>query len=152
MKGQGKALLRQHRMSAGRVEVLRPSGHRVPVVMKKRGAIVPRGFGPARGSGMERAKGYEATTKIAGMTPPDTPARKARTSAAQPVAASYEEALQELEALMARIEGGQLPLDQMLGQYQRASALLTYCREQLQAVEQQIKVLDGETLKPWDGA
>ena len=86
------------------------------------------------------------------MTASDTPARKARASVSQPVAASYEEALQELEALMARIEGGQLPLDQLLGQYQRASALLAYCREQLQAVEQQIKVLDGETLKPWDGA
>jgi exodeoxyribonuclease VII small subunit len=87
------------------------------------------------------------------MTTSDTPSRSGRkTSSAQPVATSYEEALQELEALMARIDSGQLPLDQLLGQYQRASALLAYCREQLQAVEQQIKVLDGDTLKPWDGA
>lgn len=87
------------------------------------------------------------------MTTSDTPSRSGRkTSSAHPVATSYEEALQELEALMARIDSGQLPLDQLLGQYQRASALLAYCREQLQAVEQQIKVLDGDTLKPWDGA
>ena len=87
------------------------------------------------------------------MTSPDTPSRSGRKAASAPPAAdSYEAALQELEALMARIEGGQLPLDQLLGQYQRASALLAYCREQLQAVEQQIKVLDGDALKPWDGA
>lgn len=131
--------------------MLRPSGHRVPVVVKKRGDSTP-GVQPLAGLGYGLRGAVEAATKIPLMTASDTPARSARKSASsQPVAASYEEALQELEALMARIEGGQLPLDQLLGQYQRATTLLGYCREQLQAVEQQIKVLDGETLKPWDG-
>ena len=91
-------------------------------------------------------------SKIARMNAPETPTRSPRKAAGKPVAESYEAALQELETLMARIDGGQLPLDQLLGQYQRGAALLAYCREQLQAVEQQIKVLDGDTVKPWDGA
>ena len=37
---------------------------------------------------------------------------------------SYESALQELEQLIAQIESGQLPLEQMLTGYQRAAQLL----------------------------
>ena len=53
---------------------------------------------------------------------------------------SYEAALQELETLVARLESGQLPLDQ----------LLKFCRDRLEAVENQIKVLEGGELKPWN--
>lgn len=62
---------------------------------------------------------------------------------------SYEAAVAELEQLAVRMESGQLPLNDMLTGYRRASALLAYCREQLDVVETQIKVLDGETLKKW---
>jgi exodeoxyribonuclease VII small subunit len=65
---------------------------------------------------------------------------------------SYEAALEELERLVAQLDAGQLPLDQLLSQYQRGAALLAFCRERLDAVEQQIQVLEGQTLKPWDGA
>lgn len=40
--------------------------------------------------------------------------------------ASYEAALQELEQLIAQIESGQLPLEQMLSGYQRAAELLVF--------------------------
>ena len=63
--------------------------------------------------------------------------------------ASYEAALEELDQLVALIESGQLPLEQLLTGYQRGAELLQYCREKLQAVENQIKVLDEGTLKPW---
>ena len=63
--------------------------------------------------------------------------------------ASYEEALSELDALLAAMEAGQLPLDQMLGSYQRAAVLLEFCRGRLDAVEQQVKVLEEGQLKPW---
>ena len=63
--------------------------------------------------------------------------------------ASYEAALQELEQLVGLIESGQLPLEQLLAGYERGAELLKYCREKLQAVEDQIKVLDAGTLKPW---
>lgn len=63
--------------------------------------------------------------------------------------ASYEAALAELEQLVARIESGQLPLDDMLAAYQRGAALLTFCRARLEAVQEQIKVFDGGQLQPW---
>ena len=63
--------------------------------------------------------------------------------------ASYEAGLQELEQLVTELESGQLPLDQLLGSYQRGAALLAFCRDKLQAVEDQIKVLDAGSLKIW---
>jgi exodeoxyribonuclease VII small subunit len=66
--------------------------------------------------------------------------------------ATYEVALQELEQLVARLESGQMPLEQLLAGYQRGAALLAFCKGRLQAVEDQIKVLDGGQLKNWDAA
>jgi exodeoxyribonuclease VII small subunit len=66
--------------------------------------------------------------------------------------ATYEAALQALEQLVARLESGQMPLDELLAGYQRGAALLAFCKDKLQAVEEQIKVLDGGQLKPWDAA
>jgi exodeoxyribonuclease VII small subunit len=63
--------------------------------------------------------------------------------------ASYEAALAELDQLVGRIESGQLPLEQLLTGYRRGAELLQYCRNQLQAVENQVKVLDEGVLKPW---
>jgi len=63
--------------------------------------------------------------------------------------ATYEAALEELEQLIAQIESGQLPLEQMLAGYERGAQLLTFCRSKLEAVDHQIKVLDEGTLKPW---
>jgi exodeoxyribonuclease VII small subunit len=63
--------------------------------------------------------------------------------------ASYEAAMEELEQLTARIESGQLPLEQLLAGYERGAQLLKFCRDKLQAVEEQIKVLDAGVLKPW---
>ena len=40
-----------------------------------------------------------------------------------------------------------LPLADMLISYQRGAFLLAHCREQLQAVEQQIQVLEAGVLK-----
>ena len=77
------------------------------------------------------------------------------TPAAQPAAdlpANYEAALEELEQLVSRLDSGQLPLDQLLAGYRRGAALLAFCRERLQAVEQQVQVLDGGSLKPWTPA
>jgi exodeoxyribonuclease VII small subunit len=65
---------------------------------------------------------------------------------------SYEEALQELEQLVTRIESGSLPLDAMLTGYQRGAQLLALCRSRLEAVQNQIQVLDDGVLQPWAGA
>ena len=61
---------------------------------------------------------------------------------------SYEAALEELEQLVARLESGTLPLDQLLTGYQRGAELLKYCRDTLEPVEIQLKVLDEGDLKP----
>ncbi len=74
--------------------------------------------------------------------------KKSPSAALQP--ASYGEAVQQLEALIAGLESGQLPLEQLLGQYQRGTELLKFCRDSLQAVEDQVKLLDQQGgLKPW---
>ena len=83
-----------------------------------------------------------------------TPAKSSRSSRASDraeVAPSYEAALEELEALVSQLDAGQLPLDQLLTRYQRGAELLTYCRARLDAVENQIKVLENGEVKPWDG-
>ena len=64
--------------------------------------------------------------------------------------ASYEQALAELDRLVQQMEGGQLPLDQLLDGYRRGAELLAYCRSRLQAVEDQVKVLDEGALKVWE--
>jgi len=74
--------------------------------------------------------------------------RKAAASPAPP--ASYDQAARELEQLVAALESGQMPLEELLGQYQRGAELLRYCRERLQAVEEQVKLLDESgAVKPW---
>ena len=80
-------------------------------------------------------------------TNPMAKATTPTTTASTP--ASYEAALQELEQLVSRLESGDMPLEQLLGGYQRGAELLQYCRDKLQAVENQISVLDAGTLKTW---
>jgi exodeoxyribonuclease VII small subunit len=63
--------------------------------------------------------------------------------------ATYEAAVAELEQWVTRMESGQLPLDQLLTAYQRAAGLLGFCRSKLDAIEQQIQVLDDGVMKPW---
>ena len=64
--------------------------------------------------------------------------------------ANYEQALAELDRLVQQMEGGQLPLDQLLDGYRRGAELLAYCRGRLQAVEDQVKVLEDGALKAWE--
>lgn len=66
--------------------------------------------------------------------------------------ASYEQALAELDQLVQRMEGGQLPLDQLLDNYRRGADLLAFCRQRLQAVEEQVKLLEDGQLKAWPPA
>ena len=73
-------------------------------------------------------------------------------SAPKPVSTapiSFEAAQDELEQLVARLESGDMPLEQLLTQYQRGAELLKFCRDRLEVVEGQIKVLDQGALKTW---
>jgi len=62
--------------------------------------------------------------------------------------ASYEAAMAELETLVASMESGELPLEASLTAYRRGAELVRYCQQQLERVEQQVRVLEGEALKP----
>lgn len=62
---------------------------------------------------------------------------------------SYEAAVAELEQLAEAMESGELPLNDMLTGYRRASFLLNYCRGLLDTVESQIRQLEDGQLKPW---
>ncbi|MBU3652985.1 MAG: exodeoxyribonuclease VII small subunit [Limnohabitans sp.] len=72
-----------------------------------------------------------------------------KASATSQTPASYEAAVQELEQWVARMESGQLALDDMLGAYQRGAVLLAYCRERLAVVENQVRLLEDGEAKPW---
>ena len=63
--------------------------------------------------------------------------------------ASYEAALVELDQLVRQMEGGQMPLDQLLDGYRRGAELLAFCKGKLQVVEEQVKVLEDGQLKDW---
>lgn len=71
-------------------------------------------------------------------------------AAASSLPATYEAALAELEQLVGQMESGALPLEQLLGSYQRGAELLKFCRGRLQAVEEQVKLLEDGQLKSWD--
>ena len=62
---------------------------------------------------------------------------------------TFESALEELERLVADLEGGKLPLADSLAAYKRGAELLKYAQGELAQVEQQVKVLEGDVLKPF---
>jgi exodeoxyribonuclease VII small subunit len=62
---------------------------------------------------------------------------------------TFESALEELERLVADLEGGKLPLADSLTAYKRGAELLKYAQSELAQVEQQVKVLEGDVLKPF---
>lgn len=76
-------------------------------------------------------------------TAPDTPPADAP---------SYEQAVAELERLIQAMEVGQMPLDGLLDHYRRGAELLAWCRTRLEAVEQQVRIVDDGAMKPWTGA
>ncbi|MBC7662534.1 MAG: exodeoxyribonuclease VII small subunit [Caulobacter sp.] len=62
---------------------------------------------------------------------------------------SFEDAQAELDELVRAMETGQMPLDGLLSAYKRGARLLEFCRSRLDAVEEQVKVLEEGQLKPW---
>jgi exodeoxyribonuclease VII small subunit len=63
---------------------------------------------------------------------------------------SFEKALAELEKIVGRMESGELSLEQALAAHKRGLELARFCQKQLEVAQQQVKVLEGEVLKPLD--
>jgi exodeoxyribonuclease VII small subunit len=54
---------------------------------------------------------------------------------------NFEQALAELEALVARMESGELPLDQALATFEQGVKLTRACQASLQAAQQKVQIL-----------
>jgi exodeoxyribonuclease VII small subunit len=68
--------------------------------------------------------------------------------AAPPLAdVTFEKALEELEAIVARMEDGRLPLEESLAAYQRGTELLKFCESKLTDAQARIAILEGGTLR-----
>ena len=61
---------------------------------------------------------------------------------------SFEQALAELEKIVSRMESGDLSLEQALAAHKRGLELARFCQQRLESAQQQVKVLEGEVLKP----
>lgn len=56
---------------------------------------------------------------------------------------SYDDAVQEIEAILQKIEEGELSVDELAQKVDRVTALLKICRDRLHKTEEQIgKILD----------
>ena len=60
---------------------------------------------------------------------------------------TFEAALAELEEIVARMESGQLPLQESLAAYKRGALLLTQCQATLADAQAQVEVLEQGVLK-----
>lgn len=54
---------------------------------------------------------------------------------------TFEEAMGELEAAVAKLESGSLTLDQALSEFERAVGYIKLCNEKLSEAEQKVKIL-----------
>ena len=58
---------------------------------------------------------------------------------------SFEDAMQRLDAIVAKLEEDKLPLDEMLSRYEEGVALARYCGEKLEAAEQKVRLIARKT-------
>jgi exodeoxyribonuclease VII small subunit len=54
---------------------------------------------------------------------------------------SFEDAMQRLDAIVAKLEEDRLPLEEMLARYEEGVALARYCGEKLEAAEQKVRLI-----------
>jgi exodeoxyribonuclease VII small subunit len=60
---------------------------------------------------------------------------------------SYEEALGELERIVATLENTEHPLEESLALYERGQSLARYCADMLDKAELKVQQLSGEDLE-----
>ena len=66
--------------------------------------------------------------------------KKAAKASKQP---SFEEALSELTSIVESLDGGELPLDESLAQFERGMALMKQCHATLADAEKRVQQLVG---------
>jgi exodeoxyribonuclease VII small subunit len=65
---------------------------------------------------------------------------------------SFEAALAELEKLVAGMESGKFSLEQSLAAHKRGLELAQYCQAKLSQAQQQVQILEANTLQAFPGA
>jgi exodeoxyribonuclease VII small subunit len=68
-------------------------------------------------------------------------AKTAPAPAATAPAADFEHSLDELEQLVAKMEGGELSLDESLASFERGIGLFRHCQQSLQQAELRVRLL-----------
>jgi exodeoxyribonuclease VII small subunit len=63
---------------------------------------------------------------------------------------TFEQALAELEKIVASLEAEQNPLDQAMQYYERGQALIVRCSELLEAAQLKVQKLSGDALLPYN--
>jgi exodeoxyribonuclease VII small subunit len=63
---------------------------------------------------------------------------------------TYEEALAELEAIVAALEGEQSQLEQAIELFERGQALASRCGSLLEAAELKVKQVAGDAILPFE--
>lgn len=63
---------------------------------------------------------------------------------------SYEQALAELESIVASLEASKLSLDETMSLYERGQALTKHCMEFLDKAELRVKQLSGDSFTDLD--
>jgi exodeoxyribonuclease VII small subunit len=74
-----------------------------------------------------------------------------RSSTPKPVQdLAYEQALAELEAIVAALESEEKPLEESMKLFERGQALAARCTELLEAAELKVRQLSGDALEPFE--
>lgn len=83
----------------------------------------------------------------------------ARTSSAKKTASpeaplvsdlKFESAVEELAQIVEKMEQGQLALEESIAAYHRGSELLKHCQQLLTHAEQEIQILDNDSLRSFN--
>lgn len=76
---------------------------------------------------------------------------KALNSRNDPADLSFEAALGQIEAIIERIEAGEVGLEESLAEYERGVALVNHCRGKLDRAQQQVEDLTRRLEKADEG-
>ena len=65
---------------------------------------------------------------------------------------NFEQAIDELDALVRKMESGELSLEDSIAAYRRGAELARFCQAKLADAELEIKRLEGDLLKPLEAS
>lgn len=88
--------------------------------------------------------------KVEGQTTSTDIARAPDSEVGAEVPMGFEEALAELERLVAKMETGGLSLDDSILSYRRGVKLARACQDKLNAAQLQVSVLEKDLLRPFE--